>query len=177
MSSPSTPQAPQNDVAVVVIMGVAGSGKTTAGEALAGALGWRFVEADDHQPPANIAKMARGEPLDDHDRWPWLDELRGIIDEALASGDTLVMACSALRHSYRERLAGAAAGGRVRFVHLAGSPELFRARLAQRRRHFMKPAMLDSQLATLEVPTHAIVVDAALPPPEQVAQIRAALVL
>jgi gluconokinase len=165
------------DVVVVVVMGVAGSGKTTTGTALAGALGWRFVEADDHQPAANIAKMARGEPLDDHDRRPWLDELRGIIDETLASGGTLVMACSALKHSYRERLAGAETGGRVRFVHLAGPPELFRARLAQRHRHFMKSAMLDSQLATLEVPTHAVVIDAGLPPPEQVAQIRSALAL
>ena len=177
MTSPDPPPIPAGQVAVVVVMGVAGSGKTTVGEALAGALGWRFVEADDHQPAANIAKMARGEPLDDDDRRPWLDELRGIIEEALATGDRLVMACSALKHSYRERLAGAEAGRGVRFVHLDGPPELFRARLAQRHRHFMKAAMLESQLATLEVPADAIIVDAALSPPEQVEQIRSALAL
>src|SRR5262245_63275969 len=177
MTSPDQPPVPAGDVAVVVVMGVAGSGKTTVGEALAGALGWRFVEADDHQPAANIAKMARGEPLDDDDRWPWLDELRGIIEEALAGGDRLVMACSALKRSYRERLAGAEAGRRVRFAHLDGPPELFRSRLAQRHRHFMKAAMLESQLATLEVPADAVVIDAALSPPEQVEQIGAALAL
>src|SRR6185369_16739350 len=118
MASPDPSPTPPAEVAVVVVMGVSGSGKTTVGEALAGALGWRFVEADDHQPAANIAKMARGEPLDDDDRRPWLDELRGIIDEAVASGGRLVMACSALKRSYRERLAGAEAGRRVRFAHL-----------------------------------------------------------
>lgn len=166
---------PGGEVAVVIIMGVAGSGKTTLGTALAGALGWRFVEADDHQPAANVAKMARGEPLNDDDRWPWLDELRGIIEAALAGGGTLVMACSALKGSYRQRLAGAEAGGRVRFVHLAGPPSLFRTRLAERHRHFMKAAMLESQLATLEAPADALIIDAALPPPEQVEQIRSAL--
>ena len=133
-------------------MGVAGSGKSTVGEALAAAVGWRFVDADDHHAAASIAKMARGEPLDDGDRWPWLDRLRAIIDGALAGGGALVLACSALKASYRARLAGGDAGGRVRFVYLAGTPELLRARLAQRPGHFMKPGMLDSQLATLEVP-------------------------
>ena len=83
-------------------------------------------------PPESVAKMARGEPLNDADRWPWLDRLRAIIDDALAGGGGLVLACSALKASYRARLAGGDAGGRVRFVHLAGTPELFRARLAQR---------------------------------------------
>lgn len=178
---------------VVVIMGVAGSGKTTVGSALATALGWPFVDADDLHAPASIAKMARGEPLDDADRWPWLDRLRARIDEALAATENagpgrkgrpgsagrqgLVLACSALKASYRARLAGADAGGRVRFVHLAGSPELFQARLAGRAGHFMKPAMLASQLATLEVPVNALTVDAALPVTAQVAAIRAALAL
>ena len=160
---------------VVIVMGVAGSGKTTVGAALAVAVGWRFVDADDLHAPESVAKMARGEPLNDSDRWPWLDRLRGIIDDALAGGGGLVLACSALKASYRARLAGGDAGGRVRFVHLAGTPELFRARLAKRAGHFMKPEMLDSQLSTLEVPGDAITVDAARPVPDVVAQARAAL--
>jgi gluconokinase len=161
----------------IVVMGVAGSGKTTVGTALAVALGWRFVDADDHHWPASIAKMAGGEPLDDRDRWPWLDSLRAILADAVARGDHLVMACSALKASYRARLAPGHRGGRVRFVHLVGSPELFRARLAQRPNHFMKPGMLDSQLATLEPPADALVVDAALPVAAIVAHVRVALAL
>jgi gluconokinase len=169
--------APPN-VVVVVVMGVAGSGKTTIGTALARALGWRFVDADDHHAPASVAKMARGEPLDDDDRRPWLDELHGIIAEALARGAPLVMACSALKAGYRAHLAGADAGGRVRFVHLAGSPELFRERLAKRAGHFMKPGMLDSQFAALEPPAgDALEVDAGRPVAAIVAQIRTAFAL
>jgi gluconokinase len=160
---------------VLVVMGVAGSGKTTVGIALAAALGWGFVDADDHHPAANVAKMARGEPLDDADRRPWLDELHGIIADALARGSGLVMACSALKADYRARLAGAGAGGRVRFVHLAGPPELFRERLAKRTGHFMKPAMLDSQIAALEPPGgEALAVDAGRPVAAIVEQIRTA---
>jgi gluconokinase len=165
-------------VAVVVVMGVAGSGKTTVGTALAVALGWRFVDADDHHTPASIAKMARGEPLGDDDRRPWLDELHGLITAALAGGGPLVMACSALKASYRARLAGADGGAGVRFVHLAGPPELFRSRLAQRAGHFMKPAMLDSQYAALELPgEEALVVDAAQPVATIVSRIRAGLAI
>jgi gluconokinase len=171
-----TPSPPRG-APVIVVMGVAGSGKTTVGVALAAAVGWRFVDADDHHTAASVAKMARGKPLQDADRWPWLDRLRRIIDGALAGGGTLVLACSALKASYRARLAGGDAGGRVRFVYLAGTPELLRARLAQRPGHFMKPGMLDSQLATLEVPSDAITVDAALPVAAQVERIRAALQL
>jgi gluconokinase len=160
---------------VVVIMGVAGSGKTTVGAALAGALGWRFVDGDDHHAPGSVAKMARGEPLTDEDRGPWLDRLRAIIDGALADGTKLVLACSALKASYRARLAGSDLGGRVLFVYLAGSPELFRARLTGRAGHFMKAAMLDSQLAALEAPADALTVDAAQPVADLVAQVRAAL--
>ena len=132
-------------------MGVAGSGKTTVGAALAAALGWRFVDADDHALPESVAKMARGEPLNDGDRWPWLDRLRAIIDDALAGGGGLVLACSALKASYRARLAGGDAGGGCVSSTWPGTPELFRARLAKRPGHFMKPEMLDSQLSTLEV--------------------------
>ena len=175
MTAPSPPGTAA--VTVIVVMGVAGSSKTTVGTALAVALGWQFVDADDHHPLASIAKMARGEPLDDGDRWPWLDALHTIIAGARARGTHLVMACSALKASYRARLAAGRGKGRVRFVHLTGSPELFRARLAQRPGHFMKAAMLDSQLATLEPPVDALVVAAALPVAAIVAQVRAALVL
>src|SRR3954469_23946918 len=159
MATSSPPEARTSAVTVVVVMGVAGSGKTTLGTALAVALGWHFVDADDHHSPASVAKMARGEPLDDADRRPWLDELRAIIDDALARDTGLVMACSALKASYRTRLTRASAADRVRFVYLAGPPELFRARLAGRPGHFMGPAMLDSQLATLEPPAEALTVD------------------
>jgi gluconokinase len=167
-----TPAAPAI-VQVVVVMGVAGSGKSTVGRALAAALGWAFVDADDHHSAANVAKMARGEPLDDADRSPWLDELHGIIADALDRRSGLVLACSALKASYRERLTGG--DERVRFAYLAGTPELFRWRLAQRAGHFMKPGMLDSQLAALEPPADAIEADAALPVEAIVARIRRAL--
>ena len=164
---------------VVVIMGVAGSGKTTVGGALAAAVGWRFVDADDLHAPESVAKMTRGEPLTDADRGPWLDRLRAIVESVLAQpagGPAgLVLACSALKASYRARLAGADADGRVRFVYLAGTAELFRSRLTGRKGHFMKPAMLDSQISTLEVPTDAVTVDAGLPVAAIVAEVRATL--
>lgn len=167
------------DVAVVIVMGVAGSGKTTVGTALAAALGWRFVDADDLHAAESVAKMTRGEALNDADRWPWLDRLRAIIDGALAGAGTgesrLVLACSALKASYRARLAGGDTGPRVRCVYLAGTPELFRARLTGRSGHFMKPAMLDSQFAALEPPADAITVDAARPVAQIVSDIRLAI--
>jgi gluconokinase len=171
------PTSAEGATQVIVVMGVAGSGKTTVGTALAVALGWRFVDADDHHSRANVTKMAGGEPLDDADRRPWLDELRGIIEAALANGESLVMACSALKNAYRARLVGDGGGGRIRLVYLAGTPELFHARLAQRSRHFMKASMLDSQLATLEAPADALDVDAALPVATIVSRIRTALEL
>ena len=155
-------------------MGVAGSGKTTVASALAAALGWRFVDADQHHGPDSVAKMARGEALTDADRWPWLDRLRGIIASALAANQPLVLACSALKVAYRERLVGGDAQ-RVRFVYLAGTPELFRARLEHRAGHYMKPDMLASQLATLEPPDDALTVDAAQPVEALVAQIARSL--
>ena len=160
---------------LIVVMGVTGAGKTTVGKILAQRLGLAFYDADDFHPAENRAKMARNEPLADSDRWPWLDRLRAIIETALAGGGALVLACSALKASYRARLAGGDTVGRVRFVYLAGTPELLRARLAQRPGHFMKPGMLDSQLATLEVPSDAVTVDVALPVAAQVERIRAAL--
>jgi gluconokinase len=147
---------------VVIVMGVAGSGKTTVGSALAAARGWRFVDADDVHGPDNVAKMARGEALTDADRAPWLARLRATIVDALAQNTPLVLACSALKAAYRETLVDGD-GARVRVVHLAATPALLRQRLEARPGHYMKATMLDGQLATLEAPADALTLDASLP--------------
>lgn len=158
---------------IVIVMGVSGSGKTTVGRRLAESLGWPFHEGDDLHPPANVEKMAAGLPLTDDDRLPWLRELRRLIESHLAAGESAVIACSALKESYREILAGDAEG--VCFVHLTGSRELLRRRLEQRQGHFMKPAMLDSQLAALEPPAGAVTVDVGASPEAIVGVIRGRL--
>jgi gluconokinase len=158
---------------VIVLMGVSGSGKTTVGVPLAQALGGEFVEGDDYHPPANVAKMRQGIPLDDADRRPWLETLAGEIGRWLAAGRTVVLACSALKRSYRAILRDGRPG--VRFVHLKGSAPLIRARLAGRRGHYMPASLLDSQLAALEEPEGAIVVAVDRPPAEIVAGILTAL--
>lgn len=158
---------------IVIVMGVAGSGKTTIGRHLAAALGWPYCEGDDLHPPANLQKMAAGIPLTDADRLPWLRELRRLIERRLAAREHAVIACSALKGSYREILTGGLE--EVYFVHLTGSPALIRQRLAQRAGHFMKVGMLDSQMATLEPPADAVEVDVAGSPTEIVAEIRARL--
>ena len=160
---------------VILIMGVAGSGKTTIGQKLAAALGWQFADADNFHSPANIAKMSAGQPLDDADRAPWLAALRAFIDERLARGENAVLACSALKASYRDVLIADPA--RVRLVHLQGSPDLLQRRLRGRHGHYMAPAMLDSQLATLEPPPHALTLDIAHSPDELVSEIRHAFVI
>lgn len=158
---------------VLVIMGVTGAGKTTVGERLAAELGWRFHDADDFHPPANKIKMNAGIPLTDEDRWPWLHALRAVIEQALADGANAVVTCSALRQAYRDVLAGGLDD--VVFVHLTGDRDLLAERLASRRGHFMNPALLDSQIATLEPPAGALEIDIALTPEEQVRAIRGAL--
>jgi gluconokinase len=142
---------------VVIVMGVSGVGKTTVGQRLAAALGCRFRDADELHPPENIAKMAAGIPLTDEDRWPWLERLRELIQGTLEAGGDLVLACSALRRVYRERLSVEAA--RQRWVYLWGPRALIAQRLAARRGHYMPPSLLDSQLGTLEVPEDALAVD------------------
>lgn len=129
----------------VIVMGVAGCGKTTVARALAAELGWPQAEADDFHPAANVAKMAAGTPLTDADREPWLEELR---DWITGQGQDVVVTCSALRRRYRDTLRGADAA--LRFVHLHGSRELLAARMGARTDHFMPVSLLDSQLATLE---------------------------
>ncbi|WP_127843032.1 gluconokinase [Actinomyces wuliandei] len=132
----------------LVIMGVAGCGKTTTANGLARVLGWPVAEADDFHPGTNIAKMRAGTPLTDADRWPWLDSLRGWMSERAAQGSSTIVTCSALKRSYRDLLAQAQ--GRVRFVHLQVQEVELRRRLAQREGHFMPASLLPSQLATLE---------------------------
>ena len=131
----------------IVVMGVAGSGKTTVGAALAAELGHAFIDGDDLHPKANVEKMTRGEPLNDADRAPWLDA----VGAALGDRAPALIACSALKRAYRARIA-AAAGAPVIFVYLDGSKELIGARMAARVGHFMPPALLDSQFAALEPP-------------------------
>src|SRR5215217_5264227 len=128
---------------VLVLMGVSGCGKSTTGALLAGRLGWPFRDADSFHPPQNIAKMSRGTPLTDADRAAW-------IDERLAAGAQGIVSCSALKRAYRDAILGRRAG--VRLVYLKGEKELIAERMAARLDHFMPPALLDSQFATLEEP-------------------------
>ncbi len=155
---------------VIVLMGVAGSGKTTIGQQLAGELGWDFADADQFHPPANVAKMSVGQALDDTDRAPWLAALRAHIDAQLAAGRDAIVTCSALKQRYRDVLVADPA--RVKLVYLKGSRDILWSRLTGRQGHFMKPAMLESQLAALEEPADALVVDVAGRPEEIIATIR-----
>lgn len=156
-------------------MGVSGCGKTTVGAELARSLGWEFADADDFHPPANVAKMSAGQPLTDVDRAPWLAAIHRYIEGQLAGGRSAVVTCSALRESYRSALIPDAQ--RVHLVYLKGARDLLWARISARKHHFMKPAMLDSQLASLEEPANALTLDIAPSPVEIAAQIRQALSL
>lgn len=142
-------------------MGVAGSGKTTIGTMLADALGCRYLEADSLHPTKNVEAMMGGVALTDADRAPWLAAIRARLVEAFDRGETLVAGCSALKESYRTTLSE---GLPITWVHLRGSAELIRSRLRERTGHFFPASMLDAQIAALEEPHDAIVVDVALPP-------------
>ena len=156
--------------AVLVVMGVSGSGKTTVAALLAGRLGWEFEDGDDFHPPANVAKMAGGTPLTDTDRWPWLDSMAAWIDATRATGRRGVLACSALKRAYRQVLVGNRPD--VRLVYLKGSKELIGARQSARQGHFMPPGLLDSQFAALEEPgpDEDPLVASVEPRPQQVVQ-------
>lgn len=156
----------------VVVMGVCGCGKTTVGRPLADELGWAFLDADAFHPAANVAKMAAGVALTDADRWPWLDRLSDELRTVHASGRHAVLACSALRQTYRDRLAAA---GELRWVYLKGDVATIEPRLGSRRGHYMPPSLLASQFATLEEPAGAIVIDIRESIASQVAQIAAEL--
>lgn len=161
---------------IVVLMGVSGSGKTTIGRELAGELGWTFVDADDLHPAANVEKMHGGEPLTDEDRLPWLAALRSRLEDAAGRGENIVLACSALKHDYREYLQHEEPY-RIHYVYLRGTEELIRRRLAARKGHFMNPNLLHSQFETLEAPEHAVEVDIAPSPQEITTDIRRKLSL
>ncbi len=154
---------------VLVLMGVCGCGKTTVGHALAEALDWTFYDADAFHPPANVTKMAAGQALTDADRWPWLDAIAAELARVLATGGHAVLACSALRQSYRDRLQRA---GDVRIVYLKGDQATIAARLATRQHEYMPPSLLPSQFAALEPPADALDVDIRLPVAAQVSYIR-----
>ena len=157
-------------VGAVVVMGVCGCGKSTIGRGIAARLGCSFLEGDELHPPANVAKMSRGIPLQDGDRWPWLDAIGAALGSAAHASGSAVAACSALKRVYRDRLS-AAAGVPIRYVHLAGTRELLSARMSARKDHFMPTSLLDSQLATLEPlqpDETAVVIDVAWPPERQI---------
>jgi len=154
---------------IVIVMGTTGSGKTTIGNLLAKRLGCEFVDADDFHPPANVEKMKHGIPLTDADREPWLKALHDKIVEWTAEKRNVVLACSALRQSYRDELR---ASPDVKFVYLKGSYELFSQRVLGRKGHFAKQDLLASQFATLEEPTDAITVDATKSPEQMVSEVR-----
>jgi gluconokinase len=143
----TTPSPPP----VVVVTGVSGSGKSTVGAALAGRLGWNWADGDAFHPAGNIAKMAAREPLTDADRIPWLDEIGRWIDKAAAAGEPAVIACSALKRSYRDRLR--ADRPQVRMVYLIVDLKTLHQRLTDRQGHMFHADMLGSQLSTLEPPT------------------------
>jgi gluconokinase len=144
---PDAPAAPR----VLIVMGVSGSGKSTIAARLAERLGWDFADGDSFHPPANVAKMSAGHPLTDEDRWPWLQAIADEIDRIAKAGTHGVIACSALKRSYRDILVH----GRddVRLVYLHGNRALVAQRMAARKDHFMPPGLLDSQFATLEAPS------------------------
>jgi gluconokinase len=157
---------------IILLMGVTGAGKTTVGRALAQELGWTSADADDYHSAANVAKMHAGIPLTDKDRGPWLQALHNAIQSWIASDDNVVLACSALKASYRDTLI---ISSEVKLVYLRAAPAPITARLAARPGHYMNPQLISSQFETLEEPGDALTVDASASVQEIVHQIRTGL--
>jgi carbohydrate kinase (thermoresistant glucokinase family) len=160
---------------VIIVFGVSAAGKTTVGELLARELGWHFYEADDFHSPANIEKMRRGVPLTDDDRWPWLENLRELIERCVAANENAVLACSALKRAYRKHLR---VSQDVKLVFLRGDYALISEHLRHRRGHFMNPGLLRSQFADLEEPQSdegVITIELGRPPRDLVDEIKAKL--
>jgi len=157
---------------IVVLMGVTGSGKTTVGKALAEALGWKYLDADEFHSATNVAKMRAGVPLSAANREPWLASLASAFDNHLQAGGSAVLACSALKQTYRDALS---LSDEVRWVYLNGDRETIAARLLERRDHYMNPDLLDSQFETLEEPKDALEIDVTLSVDDVVRTIRSAL--
>jgi len=158
---------------IVVVMGVSGSGKTTLGRLLAKRFGCTFIDADDHHPAENVAKMAAGVPLEDADRWPWLEQLNRLLRTRAKDAPDTVLACSALKQAYRARLCEGIDD--CRLVYLQGSIAQLRARLAERQHRYMPASLLESQFAALEPPAEAIILDVGEPPEHCVETVLAAL--
>jgi len=158
---------------ILLLMGVAGSGKTTIGRQLASELNWPYFEADDFHPAANKEKMGSGLPLNDDDRAPWLAAIRGRIDDCIRQGQSAVFTCSALKEKYRSTLMDRAPA--VTLVYLAGEPATIEARVRHRASHYMKAEMVQSQFAALEPPAQALTIDIREAPEVIVAKIRQAL--
>lgn len=156
---------------IIIVMGVAGAGKTTIGRSLAAALRWRFCDADTFHSAANIDKLRRGLPLTDEDRAPWLAEIHAAMGRWIQRGEPVVLACSLLKASYRDRVL-TGYRDQTKLVYLKAGPRLLQQRLVHRTGHFMGDALLASQLATLEEPSDALTVDAGQTPDDIVAQIR-----
>ncbi len=154
---------------IAIVMGVVGAGKTTVGSLLAQKTGWEFVDGDSFHSAANVEKMRQGIPLTDADRASWLGAIHDAVVQWIAEGRNVVLACSALKRSYREKIG---IRPEVRFVYLKGSREVIGQRLRARRGHYATEQLLDSQFAILEEPEGAITVDVSLPPKEMVARIK-----
>ena len=159
---------------VIVLMGVTGSGKTTVGKLLSKEVGWQFYDADDFHTPASIEKMRNGIPLTDDDRGPWLKALGQLVESCLERGENAVLACSALKESYREFLL---VDERVKLIYLKGDYALIRERLEARHGHYMNPRLLDSQFETLEEPLGVWQIDVSMTPDEIVKTIKRELAI
>ena|SRR6266850_3155235 len=155
---------------IVLVMGVSGSGKTTIGEALARELGFTYMDADDYHPAASVAKMAAGVPLQDSDRWPWLEKINEELFKIQQRGESAVVGCSALKQAYRERVARGLRDFEI--VYLRGEFKLIHSRIAARKHRFMPATLLQSQFDTLEPPAHAIEVDVSAPVESSLSKIR-----